>query len=112
MYSKNFPDIRAGLVNYIGSSLESLELKTSENAKHIVVAMLVEEAINLSKDSDGNIDIKDAKPILRAIDYISKSRVSSLSNDIGPEMAHVVAKDYIKCSELITSILNGIGGKK
>lgn len=111
MYSKNFPDIKLGLVNYIGSSLDSIQLRTSENAKHIVIAMLIEEAINLSKDNEGTINVKDIKPLFKGIDHVTQNRLANLSREFGPETAQVLGKDYINCANSLNKIIENMGGK-
>lgn len=74
MYSNNIEQIRAGLVNYIGAMLTSSNLEDDRAKKHSVVAILLEEAMNLAKDENGNHDIYVCKPALRLTANIARER--------------------------------------
>lgn len=83
-YSNEYPQIRAGFVNYIGSLISSSSLGDSEQTKHYVCSTLTEEILSLAKDKDGIYDLYILKPLLRGIILIFNQRIKELEslNDI------------------------------
>ena len=107
MYSNDFNEIRAGLVNYIGSALNSYQLATNSKSKHLVVAMLIEEAIALSKDADGEINIEDIKPLLKGCKLLADSRIKYLEK-LGIDHKNSATQNYVKCSDALDNIIKSM----
>lgn len=80
MYSNNQTQIRTGLVNYIGAMITSSKFQDEKATKQIVVAALLEEAMNLMKDNDGYFDMYICKPALRLTASIIKQRVGLMQS--------------------------------
>lgn len=76
-YSNDYREIRNGFVNYIGAALNSVQSFEGQAARQYIVAMLIEEAINLSKD-DENIDIYSIKPLLKGCKVVCENRILEL----------------------------------
>ena len=79
MYSNDQQQIRAGLVNYIGAMLTASKFENDKAKKHSVVAILLEEAMHICKDENGEFDMFACKPIFRLVEGIAKQRLALLS---------------------------------
>jgi hypothetical protein len=76
-YSNDQTQIRAGLVNYIGALLKSspfLERAACQN----IVSILSEEALRISSDKDGVVDLYIAKPVIRSLIFILNQRCAEM----------------------------------
>jgi Mor family transcriptional regulator len=92
-YSNDQIEIRAGLVNYIGAMLKASPYENDRAKKHNVVSILLEEAMKLSKDSNGEFDIYVCKPIFRLVSGIAKQRSDLMSNcNLGQEGEKLIQK--------------------
>lgn len=79
MYSNDQNQIKAGLVNYMGAMINASSFKDTKAARHSVVALVLEETLNLCKDEEGLYDLLICKPLLRANINILKQRINCLS---------------------------------
>lgn len=87
MYSDDLSQIRGGLVNYIGAMINASPYESDAAKKHSVVAIILEEALKLCQDSNGEYEMFPIKPILRASSNILSSRAKileqyNLANDV------------------------------
>lgn len=80
MYSNDSTQIRAGMVNFIGALLNASKLPP-KGAKQDVSAILIEEALKLSKDENGVYDLYVLKPLLRANKFIFENHIREIDND-------------------------------
>lgn len=78
MYSNDQTQIRNGLINYIGSLLNS-SCFDGKAAKQNVVSILIEEAMKLSQNEDGKFDMYALKPLLRGTNVLLEQRINELS---------------------------------
>ena len=101
-YSNDFTQIRMGLVNYVGASINAVNLPTDKAKRQAVSAMLVEEAINLSTNENGEIDLYTVKPIYRATSNLYKIRLQSLKKM--PQTEQV--KEALSKAELLIAELD------
>ena len=107
MYSNDFTQIRAGLTNYVGASLKAVNLPTDKAKKQAVSAMLIEEAIKLSTDEDGNIDLYTIKPVYRATVNLLKIRIAELNElPSSVEIQSTIAGYQVVVKKLDTLIAN------
>lgn len=104
-YSNDQGQIRAGLVNYIGAMLTASPYDNDKAAKHNVVAILLEEAMNLCKDEDGYFDMYVCKPILRLVSGIARQRANLMESL--PQTPEVVSqiKGYKEIQKILDNIL-------
>lgn len=79
MYTTNPDQLRQGLVNYVGAMVATSSLD-KRAARHAVSAVLVEEAIALSKNSEEELDFFVLKPILRGTVFTLEKRVQEMDN--------------------------------
>lgn len=97
-YSNDYGEIRKGFVNYIGAAFQSID-GLDEVKKQQITAMLIEEAINLNKDKDGNLDLYGLKPLLKGCKYLCEKRLLALEPYKNKTME--LRKQYIDYSDLL-----------
>ena len=108
--SKATPEmIKQGLVQYIGSMIQSSEYE-GKAARQLVAATLAEEALKLAQDSETNsLDIFVAKPVLRASKFILEERLKSIKKIIYLQgLPADTIKDATGKYENIIKILNDL----
>lgn len=104
--NNNFDEIRNGLTNYIFSCLSAMPYEGDE-AKHFLVSILTEEALNISKDSDNKISMFAIKPILRACLIIFNERINILQSVATSQRgAHDVIQPQIDKYNQVIDTLN------
>lgn len=105
MYSNDEKQIRAGLVNFIGSLLKASK-ETSNSSyraqQQNVASILTEETIKLSQDNDGLIDLYIVKPLIRGVSFVYGQRIKELKKL--PQEAQV--KEKIEFYESLIKALN------
>lgn len=101
-YSNDFTQIKMGLVNYVGASINAVNLPTDKAKRQAVSAMLVEEAINLSTNENGEIDLYTVKPVYRATSNLYKIRIQALRQM--PQTTQV--REAVEKAELIIGELD------
>lgn len=78
MYSKEQEQLRMSLHQYFGSILKASNFTEPEKRKESLIALVAEELCKFCKDEKDNIDIKSAKPILKATNYLLTQRGSEM----------------------------------
>lgn len=107
-YSNDLTQIRTGLVNYLGAAVMASPFE-SRAARHSIVSMMAEEALNLSKDGEEEpFDLYILKPMLRATIVICQQRINEMSKlEKHPDVLQAIAEYQLVCTTL-TDILNKI----
>jgi hypothetical protein len=104
-YSNDQTQIRAGLVNYIGSLLKTSHYEGKVGRQN-VAAILVEEAIKLSQDENNVVDLYVAKPMISGIVYVLNQRINELSNSKLPKnQVSTVIEEYKKMVDTFNNLL-------
>jgi hypothetical protein len=99
-YSKDLNHIRAGLVNFIGASLQSCD-PADPNSKATVVSILVEETLKLAQDENGVLDIVALKPMINGLIFLYKQRIHELRK---LPASSVIEHKVISYLDLISSL--------
>lgn len=107
MPENNFDEIRNGLTNYIFSCLQALPYEGKE-AKHFLVSILSEEALNISRDEDKQIEMFAIKPILRACKVIFTERIKCLKEIESSEIVKEQISEYEKLISTLTELITNI----
>lgn len=103
----NFNDIHNGLTNYIGALLDSIQGLDKQESRQEVVALLLEESLNLSKNDDGNYDLFVIKPFLRSFKVIFCERINELKKlppDITGSKINMYENFIIEIDNILKSI--------
>lgn len=105
-YSNDYREIRNGFINYIGAALNAVKTYEKDSARQYIVAMLIEEAINLATNEDDNIDLYSIKPLLKGCKYIFQNRITALESlsNVSPN----IGKQINEYKDLINTIDNYI----
>lgn len=75
-----YTEIRNGLTNFLFSCLKAIGNKDELKSKHILISILEEEALKLTKGKDNNIEMFAAKPLIKAAIEIYKNKVAELKS--------------------------------
>ena len=98
----DFSEIKNGLINFIYSSVKSLNNNNDlSKAKHITISLLLEESLKLAKTPEGNLDLFALKPLLKANKYIYEQRIKELNK---LESSEVINKQIIQYQDLICNL--------
>lgn len=105
MYSNDYNQIRAGLINYIGSMIKACPYEGMKASRQYVAATLIEEAMKIIEGDNNTPDMYVAKPLLRASSLLMRKRIIELSKL--PQVAQVKEKiqEYDKCATYLTEIV-------
>lgn len=104
-YSNDQTEIRAGLVNYIGAMINASPYDNPDVIKHNVIAILLEEAMNLAKDENGHFNMYACKPILRLTSGIAKQRHNLLSDISDSTNVKKQLSDYQQIVTILDEII-------
>lgn len=77
-YSNDITQIRAGLVNYIGAMLKTMNYTERAN-KQLASSVMIEESMTLAQGEDGVYDPYVLKPMIRGMILLLKQRCEELS---------------------------------
>lgn len=106
MYSNDPKQIRNGLVNYIGSSLNATKLE-GKAAKQTMIAMLLEEAMVLGIEDD-TPDMYCLKPYFRSIKIIFEKRITELNSLPSNSAIKSQIEEYQITINTMTKLINSI----
>lgn len=73
-----YTEIRNGLTNFLFSCLKAIGNEDELKSKHILISILEEEAIKLSKNKNGNIEMFAVKPLIKAAIQVYKNKADEL----------------------------------
>lgn len=100
-YSNDYGEIRKGFINYIGSAFNAID-GIDQVKKQQITAMLIEEAINLNKDNNGNLDLYGLKPLLKGCKYLCEKRILAL--EPYKNSRKELREQYINYSDLLKQV--------
>lgn len=107
MYSNDFTQIRGGLVNYIGSALNAAPFQ-GKAGKQYVFAMLIEEAIKLAQEENGDIDLYTVKPLFRGCKIIFDKRKLALQSLPPSSAVNEQIAEYDKAINVLNGLIENI----
>ena len=101
--------IRNGLVNYIGALVKALQYE-KDMAKHIINSILIEEAINISKENkDNEINLFCIKPLFRGVMLILNNRCIELEKiKDTSSIIEAQIQDYKQVISILNKLLDNI----
>lgn len=105
--NEDFTEVRNGLTNYVFSCLQGMPY-SGVQAKHALVSILAEEALKISKDSEGNVEMFAIKPLLRAVIVIFNERIECLKKVQTSEIVKVQINDYEDIVNKISNLIENI----
>lgn len=106
-YSNDFTQIRNGFVNYIGSALNASPFQDNA-ARHHVVSMMIEEAINLATDEDKSINLYAIKPLFRGCKAIFEQRRNALKQLPTSTAINEQIAEYDETIKMLDNLINNI----
>ena len=101
--------IRNGLVNYIEALVQALPYE-KDMAKHIINSILIEEAINISKENkDNEINLFCIKPLFRGVMLILNNRCIELEKiKDTSSIIEAQIQDYKQVISILNKLLDNI----
>ena len=109
MYSNDYNQIKNGLVNYTGSLLKACPFNGELASRQFVAATLIEEALNLIKNSDDlTYELYVAKPLLRANVIVLENRKNKLKELPQTTSVKETIKSYEDNIEFLNNIISRI----
>lgn len=107
MYSNDYNQIKAGLINYVGAMLKACPFEGMKSSRQYVAATLIEQAIDLMKDDDNHFDMYVSKPLLRGTSLLLKDRDIALSTLNMPKVSEK-RKEYKELYTYIDNLIKDI----
>lgn len=106
MHSNDYTQIRAGLVNYVGSMMKACPYEGMKATRQYVAASLIEEAMTIIEGEEKTPDMYVAKPLLRANLILIKKRIAELSKLTQVAQVKEKIAEYNTYAKFLEEIIN------
>lgn len=108
MYSNDFNQIKSGLINYTGALLKACPFDGEKASRQYVAAALIEQALDLIRNSDDSIEMYVAKPIFRATIILIDDRIRALSELQQIDAVKQQIESYKNCKDFLKKLTDNI----